>query len=221
MLPTQPGGGAPGSAAGPQGARLHNPTEAVPFLHPPAADSRHRVSWYTARGLLPQGLAPCSIAAAYIRTTGRQPARDPERRQYKAYSPLELLAALAELSRTAPPAAPPAPPPPPPRAPQPAAYRCPPAPQWQADPMADVWARALRALQLPSTRMLLSQQTRLLELRQSRYPQAPGELLALVLVADYWLPMVASRRHLIAEALAEVLGVPVAVALIAAAEAGR
>jgi DNA polymerase-3 subunit gamma/tau len=87
--------------------------------------------------------------------------------------------------------------------------------------MADVWARALRALQLPSTRMLLSQQTRLLELRQSRYPQAPGELLALVLVADYWLPMVASRRHLIAEALAEVLGVPVAVALIAAAEAGR
>jgi DNA polymerase-3 subunit gamma/tau len=87
--------------------------------------------------------------------------------------------------------------------------------------MADVWARALRALQLPSTRMLLSQQTRLLELRQSRYPAEPREVLALVAVASTWLPMVGTRRHLIAEALAEVLGVPVAVALIAAAEAGR
>jgi hypothetical protein len=229
MLPTQPGGGAPGSAAGPQGACCRNGTKPDGFLHPPGTNSRHRLSWYTARGLLPQGVAPCSIAAAHVRLTGRQPAQDPERGQYKAYSPLELLAALAELSRTAPPPAPPAPPPPralralpsPPRAPQPAPYRCPPAPRPQSDPMADIWARGLQALQLPSTRMLLIHQARLLELRQSRYPQAPGEVLALVAVASHWLPMVATRRHLIADALAEVLGVPVCVALIAAGEGGR
>jgi hypothetical protein len=87
--------------------------------------------------------------------------------------------------------------------------------------MADIWARALQALQLPSTRMLLIRQSRLLELRQSRYPAEPGEVLALVAVASSWLPMVGTRRRHVAEALAEVLGVPVCVALIAAGEGGR
>lgn len=215
MLPTNPGGRAPGSATGPEGPAWHKHSQAEPLSNPQGGQAdelstgdRHRLSWYGERGLMPQGIAPSSIAAAHVRLTGRQPARDPERRHYKAYSPLELLAALAELSRSAQPPAPPTP-----RAPQP-----PPAPQRQADPMADIWARALLALQLPSTRMLLSQQARLLELRRSRYPQAPGELLALVEVEGHWLPMVASRRHLVAQALADVLGVPACVALIAASD---
>ena len=87
-----------------------------------AADQRHRLSWWAARGLLPQGVAASSIAAAYARATGRPPARDAERKQFRAYSAWELLQALAQLSpplqplgaaaaRPAPAAAPPPPPP--------------------------------------------------------------------------------------------------------------
>lgn len=98
-----------------------------PFDIGSASDQRNRLSWYAARGLLPQGVTPCSIAAAHVRLTGRQPARDPQQKATRCYSPLELLAALAELSRerqqkaiaaakrlaaTAPPLPPPPPPPP-------------------------------------------------------------------------------------------------------------
>jgi DNA polymerase-3 subunit gamma/tau len=84
--------------------------------------------------------------------------------------------------------------------------------------LADIWQQGLTALQLPSTRMLFSQQARLLLLSPSPYPRAaPGELVALVQVATQrWLPMVESRRDLIANALGKVLGCPVCVALIAA-----
>jgi hypothetical protein len=65
-----------------------------------APGERHRLGWWEVRGLLPPGLAPCAISAAYTRATGRPPARDPERRVSRAYSAVELLAALAELERT-------------------------------------------------------------------------------------------------------------------------
>jgi hypothetical protein len=231
MLRVYPGGGAPGYGTGLQEACSCNGTQKAPVRHPlgadpdglAAADQRHRLSWWAARGLLPQGLQPSTIAAAYTRATGRPPARDPDRKQSRAYSAWELLQALAQLSpplqplgaaaaRPAPAAAPPPPPPatPPPRPVDPL-----------AEPLGAIWGRTLQALELPSTRMLLIHQARLLELRQSRYPQAPGEVLALVAVASNWLAIVATRRHLIAQALAEVLGVPVCVALIAAGEGGR
>jgi hypothetical protein len=202
MLPTQPGGGAPGSAAGPQGARLHNPTEAEPHLHPsrvqigkPAtADQRHRVSWYASKGLLPQGVTPCSIAAAHTRATGQQPARDPERRQYRAYSPLELLAALAELSRerqqkaiaaakrlaaTAPPLPPPPPPPP-------------------APPPETVWLLALGWLASKGAPVFRFSPGRLLGV----IPQGkPGEVLAVVELPDP--NITADQRSWLGHALAQ------------------
>jgi len=148
---------------------------------------------WLALGLVPPGLPPCAIAAALTRLTGRPPARDPQRRA-RTYSADELRLALAELGRSPRPAAPPPPPP--------------------ADPLALVWAAALRRLELPSTRMLLSQQARLVALRHSSYAcRGPGELVALVAVASGWLPVVASRRDLIGNALGEVLGRPVAVEL--------
>lgn len=70
---------------------------------------RCRLSVWAERGLLPQGVTPCTIAAAYVRATGQQPARDPERRATRIYSALELLQALAQLGpgfRLAPPAPP-------------------------------------------------------------------------------------------------------------------
>lgn len=203
---------------GPQGAYSCNGTQKEPLPHPlggdlcrpAAADQRHRLSWWAARGLLPQGLAPSAIAAAYTRATGRPPARDLEKKATRTYSAWELLQALAQLSpplqqlgAAAPPPPPPAPPPPP--------------VDPLADPLAVIWGRTLQALQLPSTRMLLSQQARLLLLSPSPYALAgPGELVALVRVVGNWLPMVESRRDLIANALGKVLGCPVCVALIAA-----
>jgi hypothetical protein len=65
--------------------------------------------------------------------------------------------------------------------------------------------------------MLCAQNARLLTLGPSPYPlRGPGELVALVRVADRWLPMVEDRRDLIGNALGEVLGCPVCIALIAA-----
>jgi len=186
-----------------------NPTENPPHLHPEGlqfdgtgtADQRHRLSWWAARGLLPQGLQPSTIAAAYTRATGRPPAQDPERRQYKAYSAWELLQALAQLSALGAAARPaPAAAPPPPR----------PAPQpWPVDPLADpleaIWRRTLQALELPSTRMLLSQQARLEAFRPNRW----GDLVAVVMVAPDWLPMVRSREALVISALVAAVGRPV------------
>lgn len=189
-----------------------NGTQNHPLLHPlggdpeglAAADQRHRLSWWAARGLLPQRVAASSIAAAYTRATGRPPARDAERKQFRAYSAWELLQALAQLSpplqplgaaaaRPAPAAAPPPPPPAlPPRPVDPL-----------ADPLEAIWRRTLQALQLPSTRMLLSQQARLEAFR----------LVAVVRVAPGWLPMVRSREPLLSAALAAAAGRPVCLVL--------
>ena len=99
-------GGRTPDATGPVGACSCNGTQNHPLLHPlggdpeglAAADQRHRLSWWAARGLLPQGVAASSIAAAYTRATGRPPARDAERKQFRAYSAWEVLQALAQLS---------------------------------------------------------------------------------------------------------------------------
>ena len=218
MLCAYPGGGAPGYGTGPLGACSCNGTQKEPVLHPlgadpvgpAAADQRHRLSWWAARGLLPQGLAPSTVAAAYTRATGRPPARDLEKRATRTYSAWELLQALAQLSpplqplgaaaaRPAPAAAPPPPPPAPPPRP--------------VDPLAVIWGRTLQALQLPSTRMLLSQQARLEAFRPNHW----GELVAVVVVAPDWLAMVRSREALLSAALVAVVGRPVWLVL----EAGR
>ena len=215
MIIAVSGGRAP-DATGPVGACSCNGTQNHPLLHPlggdpeglAAADQRHRLSWWAARGLLPKGVAASSIAAAYTRATGRPPAWDAERKQFRAYSARELLQALAQLSpplqplgaaaaRPAPAAAPPPPPPA--------------LPPWPVDPLADpleaIWRRTLQALQLPSTRMLLSQQARLEAFR----------LVAVVGVAPGWLPMVRSREALVISALVAAVGRPVCLVL----EAGR
>lgn len=150
---------------------------------------RRRLAAWVAAGVAPPELAPAAVAAAHTRLTGRPPARDSERPQYRVYSADELRAALAELTRS------PRPAPPPP-----------------ADPLAVIWRAAAQRL-LPSTRMLLSHQTELMELRESG-----RELRALVAVVPSWLPMVEARRQLIADALTEALARPVAVALQGVAE---
>jgi hypothetical protein len=187
------------------------------FLTDSAADQRHRLSYWAALGLLPPGLAPCSIAAAYVRATGRQPGRDPQRKTARGYTARELLAALAELLGRPPrsPAPRPAPAAVAPHRPRPLLRLVPPpAPApLPADGLAVIWTQALRALRLPSTRMLLSQQSRLVGLAAT----VAGPR-ALVEVAPDWLAMVETRAELVREALAEVLGRPVALEL---REAGR
>ena len=156
---------------------------------------RHRLAHWVAAGCCPPDLAPAAVAAAFTRATGRPPARDPERRASRAYSRDELALALAELRHR--PTPPPAP----------------------ADPLAVIWSAALQRLPYPSTRMLLLQQCRLLALRPSAYPLAVrGELVALVGAVPHWLPMVESRRHLIADALGETLGRVVPVELVEVAQ---
>lgn len=169
------------------------------------AETRHRLSHWRALGLVPPDVAPCAIAAALTRLTGRPPARD---RQTRIYTRGELLAALAELERTPAPRPRPAPPP----------VVAPPRPA--ADALAAIWWAALERLGLPSTRMLLSHQARLAGLAHSRYARrADGELVARVSVRGNWLPMVTSRRDLVANALTETLARPVAVELVQ--EVGR
>jgi hypothetical protein len=98
-----------------QGEERSHVGQRLRLVQAAAADApgeRHRLAWWEVRGLLPPGLAPSAISAAYARATGRPPARDLERRVSRAYSAVELLAALAELERTR--RRRPAPPPPPP-----------------------------------------------------------------------------------------------------------
>ena len=87
-------------------------------------------------------------------------------------------------------------------APEPAAVPGPaattPEPPGHGDPsLADLWQQVLAGLELPSTRMLLSQQAQLVRLDPQR---------AVVRVAGMWLPMVQSRLPLLQQALARALG---------------
>jgi DNA polymerase-3 subunit gamma/tau len=86
------------------------------------------------------------------------------------------------------PAAPPADPPPSPEGAGPAG----------AD-LAELWQQILAGLELPSTRMLLSQQAQLLRLDERR---------AVVRVAGTWMAMVQSRLPLLEKAVASALGSP-------------
>ena len=153
-------------------------------------ERRYRLAHWLLLGHAPYDLAPAAIAAAYVRATGRQPARDPERRASRAYRLAELRLALAELGYCEPP--------PPP-----------------ADPLALIWAAVVARVALPSTRMLLSQQCRLQELRRDPSPLAcPGGLIAVVAVRVGWFGMVRARVDLIGNALNEALAGCVVVELV-------
>lgn len=77
-----------------------------------------------------------------------------------------------------------------------------------SDDLALLWREALAHLELPSTRMLLSQQAWL---------SACSDQTATITVLPSWLAMVQSRRTLIEEALAMALGSPRTVAFEPAA----
>lgn len=138
--------------------------------------------------MAPPGLAPAAVAAAHLRVSGRPAARDPQRPQYRVYSADELRAALVELAGRSPR---PAPPPPPP-----------------LDPLPLLWQAAAQRLALPSNRLLLLHQGRLIALRER------GRLVvAVIAAAPQWLPLIESRRGVIARALADTLARPVALEL--------
>ena len=65
--------------------------------------------------------------------------------------------------------------------------------------LTELWQQILGCLALPSTRMLLSQQARLVRLDSQR---------AVVQVAGNWMAMVHSRQSLVEQALAQALGSP-------------
>ncbi|MFQ6539487.1 MULTISPECIES: DNA polymerase III subunit gamma/tau [Aphanothece] len=65
--------------------------------------------------------------------------------------------------------------------------------------LAELWQQILASLELPSTRMLLSQQARLIRLDDRR---------AVVQVAGNWMAMVHSRQALVEQAMARALGSP-------------
>jgi DNA polymerase-3 subunit gamma/tau len=111
-------------------------------------------------------------------------------------TPTAVATAPAPSAVHASPAPPVVAPPPPPAAPAvpPAAE----APSGAAD-LSELWQQILAGLELPSTRMLLSQQAQLARLDQQR---------AVVQVAGNWMAMVQSRLPLLEKAVAATLGSP-------------
>ena len=113
-------------------------------------------------------------------------------------------------------AAAPAPiPPPQPVAATPAPVATPQAPKAAAEAgpdLGELWQQVLAGLELPSTRMLLSQQARLLRLDERK---------AVVQVAGNWMAMVQSRLPLLEQAMAKALGSPRQLVLEAGGEAPR
>lgn len=147
---------------------------------------RRKLSEWVALGAAPANVAPAAIAAAHVRRTGRPPVRDLQHRT-RLYSADELRGALVELGH---------------RPPRPA-----PPPRGEAlrQALGCVWVAVLAQLDLPSTRMLLSQQAELVALRCSGWGPS-REVVAVVGVRPDWLAMVRSRADLIAAAFAAVLG---------------
>jgi len=82
-------------------------------------------------------------------------------------------------------------------APQEAAPAAAPAATNPGASLADLWAQILASLELPSTRMLLSQQARLVRLDDHR---------AVVQVAGTWMAMVQTRQSLVEQAISRALG---------------
>ena len=96
-----------------------------------------------------------------------------------------------------------------PVAPEPAATTSEqPAPDQRAVNLGELWQQILACLELPSTRMLLSQQGRLVGLDERR---------AVVQVASQWVAMVHNRQALVEQAITKALGSPRQLVL----EAGR
>lgn len=149
---------------------------------------RRRLAAWVAAGVAPHGLAPAAVAAAHVRVTGCPPARDPSCRGFRVYSADELRAALVDLGHRSPR---PAPPPPPP-----------------LDPLPLIWQAAAQRMAMPTARMLLSQQGRLIALRER-----DRVVVAVVAAPARWLPLIESRRCLVARALADTLRRPVALEL--------
>ncbi|MCP9799220.1 DNA polymerase III subunit gamma/tau [Synechococcus sp. RedBA-s] len=92
----------------------------------------------------------------------------------------------------------------------PASARAPgPAPGQEHQDLGEMWQQILSSLELPSTRMLLSQQASLLRLDDQR---------AVVRVSSKWIAMVQSRLPLLETALHQALGSPRQVLLEASAD---
>jgi len=85
-------------------------------------------------------------------------------------------------------------------------------PPGQEPDLAELWQQVLAGLELPSTRMLLSQQARLLRLDARK---------AVVQVAGNWMAMVQSRLPLLEQALTKALGSPRQLVLEAGGEPPR
>jgi DNA polymerase-3 subunit gamma/tau len=75
--------------------------------------------------------------------------------------------------------------------------------------LVELWQQILASLELPSTRMLLSQQARLVRLEPQR---------AVVEVAANWMPMVQTRQALVEQAIVRALGQPRQLVLEAATD---
>ena len=118
-----------------------------------------------------------------------------------AVAPVVAPAVAPAVAPVAPPAATPIPAPAPAPAPAQAQAQAPPVsvePTSSAN-LPELWQQILAGLELPSTRMLLSQQARLVRLDERR---------AVVQVAGNWMAMVQSRLPLLEAAVAKALGSP-------------
>ena len=111
-----------------------------------------------------------------------------------AVAPVLAPAVAPAVAPVAPPAAAPIPAPAPAPAPAPVSVE----PNSSAN-LPELWQQILAGLELPSTRMLLSQQARLVRLDERR---------AVVQVAGNWMAMVQSRLPLLEAAVAKALGSP-------------
>lgn len=149
---------------------------------------RRTIREWRSLGIAPANVAPAAIAAAHTRLTGRPAARDPQRRTACIYTRAELDAALQDLER---------------RNPQPA----PPPPLV----LEAIWVAVLARLELSSTRMLLSQQARLLDLRRSGSGQ---DLVALLGVPTTWLAMISARTEYLGRAFTATMAAPVDLQLV-------
>ena len=150
-------------------------------------------------GLLSE--APAAGAAAPVRTPAT--AATPATSAAPAPAPAPVAAPVPLPVATPAPSAAPAPAPTPAPAASPAPAPAPPAPTPEPTAgtpnLGELWQQILAGLELPSTRMLLSQQAQLVRLDQQR---------AVVQVAGNWMAMVQGRQALLEQAIASALGSP-------------
>ncbi|WP_216904249.1 DNA polymerase III subunit gamma/tau [Synechococcus sp. CCY 9618] len=152
-------------------------------------------------GLLaePAATAPAAVAQPQARGEAQAPVRRSEPVAVAAAAPAPSAAsdATAPAVHAVP-------------SPAPAPEAAPPTAMPAAENLAELWQQILAGLELPSTRMLLSQQAQLIRLDERR---------AVVRVAGTWMAMVQSRLPLLEKAVAGALGSPRQVTLEAGGEA--